>query len=1398
MNDDEIDENEQEQEQDEQVLNPEAAKDGVKEAVKEAKKRKEAAEKIQKVQKNIKKAEKVKTAAKFASGAKKFAILANPYFWLIVLIILGLILLIGIIMSFTIMPSNFMGKTRKFVENMMQGFWGFIWGDSTSPTSNNSEDVKDLANYIQKMGYDIQGYGFGDVEYTDETKKEQQEVIDTDEKANALEGKKIYVTEAQAVQAGEIKKIYGLQAVTTVSSTEYKDGDEMYRITGRFSSKNNDYLRAYLSAEAATYTEATYSIKGLFNELGESIIKGIRDVFGGHGPDDWEDPGDVGVKARSTGMLNFKNLEGNSLFNSTISGSPDKIRVDPKKRKLMLYENAFSIGNIKFQWGHTFSVDLTNWTAVYGRPLELFLALHLSSMMPDLPYQIAVDQAFNTKVNIALRDVVVNIKTKIRVDGHEVEVFGTEAIETDEGLQLTDVDGKTFTAKMGKKTFEKIQRLILEAAAPDGVKQGQIDVYSDSFINAQSHQQGHRAVQAGCFDGRCLIASQNDDYGSWQNSNYGGRIAWYNISTKQYEGEIHIGPEGGHMDGLAYDWDRQMVLKDVSGNRLIQIDNRTKQFADPKYCNVSTGSGAYCYDRTRHQLMGISGSTVRFYTYDKSSNTYVVKSSIILEDFELKTDCLQGVGADGLHIYVCDSHPDYPDSDYRVWEYDYSGRKVGEYTLGDGFNGQSKEVEAVTFDDQGNLWIVEPGGFLKAKPFGAGIKIKYPYIESVTNHWYYHIIDFIGKVGEDTPYGAYKNALTAQKVINYEDEEEHLDDCEVELTALLSSGSGIFYQVCEPYLNDSPSIYLKKIFHGAYYKYDGTTETARKISAARAIEAKYGTDDYNSSKFEKSPEAIVDKNIKYNWHSSGNSSSKIKVTLEDATEYVAAKKAQVRVQKQSKALMELDDEVEEGNLKDEEIKKKIDEITKDDEKIEFEELGEESPMCKKLVEFKSNKSNTLEAFSILENVNSEAADVNYRLLKKLMIEMDYFEEDDMNSHEKNILLWPANVEGVKGEEVTQKINKNYGQTTNNAYKTISDTSRDENEYGVVITNFMEDSQIVAPGDAKVKQVGSDEHGYFVELEFTTLTDDKVYPLQGHMMLLHQDDEKHPKYNIETPFDQKPAYSAAEVMRNYRFRNTYQVFSDDDLVGIIMRISGLKDIKVSAGSTVLRGQEIAGKPKIRTSEKDTGDKVYITMKRADKTKIENVEDYISPSYTYEDEKEMAEQLWYLDHLEKGNKYDTLGQGGHSTDYVNWALKTAEDPDVGYCQTHRKYNENPNGSKDVDCSSFVYYALKESGYDVMSYTTTPFSTRDEPEILRGLGFTEMDFPGVENCQEGDILWRNNHTEIFSGNGKSVGAHGSDDLPGGHPSGTGKLATNGDQTGHEVCEVDCSSNWTKIFRP
>ena len=44
------------------------------------------------------------------------------------------------------------------------------------------------------------------------------------------------------------------------------------------------------------------------------------------------------------------------------------------------------------------------------------------------------------------------------------------------------------------------------------------------------------------------------------------------------------------------------------------------------------------------------------------------------------------------------------------------------------------------------------------------------------------------------------------------------------------------------------------------------------------------------------------------------------------------------------------------------------------------------------------------------------------------------------------------------------------------------------------------------------------------------------------------------------------------------------------------------------------------------------------------------------------------------------------------YVDQALKMADDKSIGYSQKHRRLNP------DVDCSSFVFYALKKAGYDV----------------------------------------------------------------------------------------------------
>jgi hypothetical protein len=147
--DDEQDDQEQEeleeQNQEQEGPNPERAKDDVKEKIDTAKKMKERIQKVQKAQKAAKRAKQVKAAAKLASGAKKFALLANPYFWIALLIILAIIVLIGLIMSFTVMPSNFMGKTKKFVEGMIiagrgesKGGIPFICNNFAFPETNST------------------------------------------------------------------------------------------------------------------------------------------------------------------------------------------------------------------------------------------------------------------------------------------------------------------------------------------------------------------------------------------------------------------------------------------------------------------------------------------------------------------------------------------------------------------------------------------------------------------------------------------------------------------------------------------------------------------------------------------------------------------------------------------------------------------------------------------------------------------------------------------------------------------------------------------------------------------------------------------------------------------------------------------------------------------------------------------------------------------------------------------------------------------------------------------------------------------------------------------------------------------------------------------------------------
>ena len=75
---------------------------------------------------------------------------------------------------------------------------------------------------------------------------------------------------------------------------------------------------------------------------------------------------------------------------------------------------------------------------------------------------------------------------------------------------------------------------------------------------------------------------------------------------------------------------------------------------------------------------------------------------------------------------------------------------------------------------------------------------------------------------------------------------------------------------------------------------------------------------------------------------------------------------------------------------------------------------------------------------------------------------------------------------------------------------------------------------------------------------------------------------------------------------------------------------------------------------------------------------------------------------------------------------------------------------------DCSSFIGHALKGVGVNINPFlTTSDMNPYAKKNAMAPAGFEWHE--GTDGVQEGDVLWKNGHTELYSGNGNTVGAHG-----------------------------------------
>ena len=116
------------------------------------------------------------------------------------------------------------------------------------------------------------------------------------------------------------------------------------------------------------------------------------------------------------------------------------------------------------------------------------------------------------------------------------------------------------------------------------------------------------------------------------------------------------------------------------------------------------------------------------------------------------------------------------------------------------------------------------------------------------------------------------------------------------------------------------------------------------------------------------------------------------------------------------------------------------------------------------------------------------------------------------------------------------------------------------------------------------------------------------------------------------------------------------------------------------------------------------------------------------------------------------------------YITALKEIADDDSVGYAANSGTRNMNPN----VDCSSFVYYGLYNSG--MISKMSWPFSTGTMGPILEKAGFKKMSY-SEKKLKNGDILVNSHHTAVYLEGHKQIAAHTDYD---------GK---NGDSLGTEV---------------
>lgn len=338
-------------------------------------------------------------------GIRWVKILKNPITWYILVGIFILLLLAGVIAFITALPGAISGKFTEMITALFKA------DDNPAIYNVTDDEIKDMAEYLESMGYDIENYGFVEEieresaikgDHYQDNKPSRGTIISVKSKyleAYIGEEKKMYKIAPENYNRADITEDYYLiQAIN-----QFVSNDENLQLYYYYQLKGTDLSTLSIETQEK-FTEgkqrATVEIATKIEEAYHaSITEGSKRTIGA---------GMIVLVGRAKNE-NFKSFKWIRKVFGRETNYEFSIDVENRRLKLSITyipenEDGWTtfVNTLEALVGldraHLYTVDLEQYLSKYGKPSEFTLALHLATQAPDFVYKLATSSSTDTKV----------------------------------------------------------------------------------------------------------------------------------------------------------------------------------------------------------------------------------------------------------------------------------------------------------------------------------------------------------------------------------------------------------------------------------------------------------------------------------------------------------------------------------------------------------------------------------------------------------------------------------------------------------------------------------------------------------------------------------------------------------------------------------------------------------------------------------------------------------------------------------------------------------------------------------------------------------------------------------------------------------------------------------------